>query len=118
MRMVAHHMMWKLTAQMAMITFREPSLMCISTNLKNSLPASPQQREMMDQAAAQLAQDNCELTCFIQKAAVEKASPEMDKRLSTEFQLRKHTRQEGCRYCDPVALTYQAEWMPEQIRSG
>lgn len=38
----------------------------------------------MDQAAAQLAQDNCELACcFIQKTAVEKAGPEMDKRLAT-----------------------------------
>lgn len=46
--------------------------------------ASPQQREMMEQAAAQLAQDNCELACcFIQKTAVEKAGPEMDKRLAT-----------------------------------
>lgn len=103
---------------------------------------------MMDQAAAQLAQDNCELACcFIQKTAVEKAGPEMDKRLATvsvqhlpfkffvsclrkylitrtsvtffhsqEFELRKHARQEGRRYCDPVVLTYQAERMPEQIR--
>lgn len=43
-----------------------------------------QQREMMEQAAAQIAQDNCELACcFIQKTAVEKAGPEMDKRLAT-----------------------------------
>lgn len=103
----------------------------------------------MEQAAAQLAQDNCELACcFIQKMAVEKAGPEMDKRLATvslkcleftslkawlypfkikvtfyffiliwqEFELRKHARQEGRRYCDPVVLTYQAERMPEQIR--
>uniref|UniRef100_A0A8I3MQR4 CCR4-NOT transcription complex subunit 1 n=1 Tax=Canis lupus familiaris TaxID=9615 RepID=A0A8I3MQR4_CANLF len=83
----------------------------------NPTTASPQQREMMDQAAAQLAQDNCELACcFIQKTAVEKAGPEMDKRLATEFELRKHARQEGRRYCDPVVLTYQAERMPEQIR--
>lgn len=33
-----------------------------------------------------------------------------------EFELRKHARQEGRRYCDPVVLTYQAERMPEQIR--
>uniref|UniRef100_A0A4X1UWG4 CCR4-NOT transcription complex subunit 1 n=1 Tax=Sus scrofa TaxID=9823 RepID=A0A4X1UWG4_PIG len=122
MRMAAHHMMRNLTAGMAMITCREPLLMSISTNLKNSFAsalrtASPQQREMMDQAAAQLAQDNCELACcFIQKTAVEKAGPEMDKRLATEFELRKHARQEGRRYCDPVVLTYQAERMPEQIR--
>lgn len=35
---------------------------------------------------------------------------------SQEFELRKHARQEGRRYCDPVVLTYQAERMPEQIR--
>ncbi|XP_021112627.1 CCR4-NOT transcription complex subunit 1 isoform X9 [Heterocephalus glaber] len=122
MRIAAHHMMRNLTAGMAMITCREPLLMSISTNLKSSFAsalrtASPQQREMMDQAAAQLAQDNCELACcFIQKTAVEKAGPEMDKRLATEFELRKHARQEGRRYCDPVVLTYQAERMPEQIR--
>ena len=33
-----------------------------------------------------------------------------------EFELRKHARNEGRRYCDPVVLTYQAERMPEQIR--
>ncbi|XP_053558399.1 CCR4-NOT transcription complex subunit 1 [Bombina bombina] len=122
MRLAAHHMMRNLTAGMAMITCREPLLMSIASNLKNSFAtalraASPQQREMMEQAAAQLAQDNCELACcFIQKTAVEKAGPEMDKRLATEFELRKHARQEGRRYCDPVVLTYQAERMPEQIR--
>ncbi|XP_041077409.1 CCR4-NOT transcription complex subunit 1-like isoform X2 [Polyodon spathula] len=122
MRVAAHHMMRNLTAGMAMITCREPLLMSIASNLKNSFATAlraptQQQREMMEQAAAQIAQDNCELACcFIQKTAVEKAGPEMDKRLATEFELRKHARQEGRRYCDPVVLTYQAERMPEQIR--
>ncbi|XP_036399218.1 CCR4-NOT transcription complex subunit 1 isoform X8 [Megalops cyprinoides] len=122
MRVAAHHMMRNLTAGMAMITCREPLLMSIATNLKSSFAAAlraptPQQREMMEEAAARIAQDNCELACcFIQKTAVEKAGPEMDKRLATEFELRKHARQEGRRYCDPVVLTYQAERMPEQIR--
>ena len=45
---------------------------------------TPQQRELMEEAAARIAQDNCELACcFIQKTAVEKAGPEMDKRLAT-----------------------------------
>ncbi|XP_034032868.1 CCR4-NOT transcription complex subunit 1 isoform X2 [Thalassophryne amazonica] len=122
MRVAAHHMMRNLTAGMAMITCREPLLMSIATNLKNSFATAlraptPQQRELMEEAAARIAQDNCELACcFIQKTAVEKAGPEMDKRLATEFELRKHARQEGRRYCDPVVLTYQAERMPEQIR--
>ncbi|XP_029951285.1 CCR4-NOT transcription complex subunit 1 isoform X6 [Salarias fasciatus] len=122
MRVAAHHMMRNLTAGMAMITCREPLLVSIATNLKNSFNAAlraptPQQREMMEDAANRIAQENCELACcFIQKTAVEKAGPEMDKRLATEFELRKHARQEGRRYCDPVVLTYQAERMPEQIR--
>ncbi|XP_051917905.1 CCR4-NOT transcription complex subunit 1 isoform X5 [Hippocampus zosterae] len=122
MRVAAHHMMRNLTAGMAMITCREPLLVSIAANLKNSFAAAlraptPQQREMMEEAAARVSQENCELACcFIQKTAVEKAGPEMDKRLATEFELRKHARQEGRRYCDPVVLTYQAERMPEQIR--
>lgn len=36
--------------------------------------------------------------------------------LVQEFELRKQARQEGRRYCDPIALTYQAEIVPEQIR--
>lgn len=57
-----------------------------------------------------------ELACaFIQKTAMEKAIPEMDKRLLNETELRKLARQEGRRYCDPIAK-YQAERMPEQIR--
>ncbi|XP_032816690.1 CCR4-NOT transcription complex subunit 1 isoform X5 [Petromyzon marinus] len=131
MRAAAQHMMRNLTAGMAMITCREPLMVSIANNLKNNFlatlrvsldehiigPATFPQKDIIDQAANQLAQDNCELACcFIQKMAVEKAGPEMDKRLATEFELRKHARQEGRRYCDPVVLTYQAERMPEQIR--
>ena len=38
-------------------------------------------------------------------------------RLNVEFELRKLARKEGRRYCDPVAVTYQSERMPEPIRS-
>jgi len=56
-----------------------------------------------------------ELACaFVQKTAIEKAVPEMDKRLVNEIELRKIARQEGRRY-DSLAK-YQAERMPEQIR--
>lgn len=62
--------------------------LCLSTSwLQNCLfsqAPTPQQREMMEEASARIAQDNCELACcFIQKTAVEKAGPEMDKRLAT-----------------------------------
>lgn len=46
--------------------------------------ATPQQKEMIDHTAQIAAQDNMELACaFIQKTAIEKAVPEIDKRLMT-----------------------------------
>ncbi|CAH1997116.1 unnamed protein product [Acanthoscelides obtectus] len=126
-RLAAHYMVRNLTAGMAMITCREQLLSAINTHLKQALLAqlvSPtaQQKDMIEQAASVIANDNMELACaFVQKTAVEKAIPEIDKRLMSEYELRKMARQEGrifdCRrYCDAIALTYQAERMPEQIR--
>lgn len=46
--------------------------------------ATPQQKDLVEQAATIAAQDNMELACaFIQKTAIEKAIPEIDKRLLT-----------------------------------
>ncbi|XP_033331917.1 CCR4-NOT transcription complex subunit 1 isoform X4 [Megalopta genalis] len=121
MRTAARHMVRNLTAGMAMITCRDQVLASISTNLKQAFLTSmmgttPQQKELAEQAANVVAADNMELACaFVQKTAIEKAIPEMDKRLLNEIELRKIARQEGRRYCDPLAK-YQAERMPEQIR--
>jgi len=122
MRAAAHHMVRNLTAGMAMITCRDQLLLSINSNLKtvflnNMVQATQQQKDMVEQAATVTAQDNMELACaFIQKTAIEKATPEIDKQLITEFERRKHARAEGRRYCDSAVLTYQAERMPEQIR--
>lgn len=70
----------------------------------------------MESAAAVLATENMELACaFIQKTAVEKALPELDKRLMNEYEMRKLARQEGRRYYDQM-LTYQTERIPERVR--
>ncbi|XP_011335843.1 CCR4-NOT transcription complex subunit 1 isoform X2 [Ooceraea biroi] len=120
-RTAARHMARNLTAGMAMITCRDQILASISTNLKQAFIAAlitttPQQKDLVEQAANVVAADNMELACaFVQKTAIEKAVPEMDKRLVNEMELRKMARQEGRRYCDPLAK-YQAERMPEQIR--
>ncbi|KAK6167378.1 hypothetical protein SNE40_021420 [Patella caerulea] len=122
MRSAAHSMVRNITSGLALITCREPLFINISNNLKTAFMATlrganPAQKTVIEEAAQALAQDNTELACaFIQKTAVDRAIPEMDKRLSSEFDLRKHARTEGRRYCDPVVLTYQAERMPEQIR--
>ncbi|XP_060519791.1 CCR4-NOT transcription complex subunit 1 isoform X2 [Cylas formicarius] len=122
MRMAAHYMVRNLTAGMAMITCRDQLLTAISTHLKQALNAnlvtpSGQQKDMIEQAANIVATDNMELACcFIQKTAVEKAIPEIDKRLISEYELRRMARKEGRCYCDAIALTYQVERMPEPIR--
>lgn len=122
MRIAAHHMVRNLTAGMAMITCRDQLLLSIGSNLKSAfsaqlMSATQQQKDMCEQAATITAQDNMEVACaFIQKTAIEKAIPEIDKHLMAEYERRKHARNEGRRYCDPGVLTYQAERMPEQIR--
>lgn len=101
MRTAAHYMVRNLTAGMAMITCRDQLLTSISAQMKLALQsamvgATAQQKEMIEQAAGAVAQDNMELACaFIQKTAVEKAIPEIDKRLVSEYELRKIARQEG-----------------------
>ncbi len=50
--------------------------------------ATQPQKELIEQAAQLVATDNTELACaFIQKTAVEKAIPEIDKRLATVSRL-------------------------------
>jgi CCR4-NOT transcription complex subunit 1 len=123
MRLAAHSMVRNLTAGMAMITCRDHLLQSIKAHLKNIMQSVgrvmlPGHMDTIDLAVAVIANDNVELACaFIQKKAVEKAIPEIDKRLNVEIELRKLARKEGRRYCDPVALTYQSERMPEPLRS-
>ncbi|XP_030040329.1 CCR4-NOT transcription complex subunit 1 isoform X2 [Manduca sexta] len=122
MRTCAHHMMRNLTAGMAMITCREQIISTISANLKTAfitalMPSTQQQKEIIESAAAVLATENMELACaFIQKTAVEKALPELDKRLMNDYEMRKIARQEGRRYYDAMVVSYQTERIPERVR--
>lgn len=98
MRTAAHYMVRNLTAGMAMITCRDQLMSSIQSNIKSAFSTSitPQPPELCDIAATQLAADNAELACaFIQKTAIEKAIPEIEKRLAADFEVRKIARQEG-----------------------
>lgn len=101
MRSAAHCMVRNLTAGMAMITCRDQLLASINTHLKSALQnamigATTQQKDLAEQASNVVAQENMELACaFIQKTAIEKAIPEIDKRLVNEIELRKLARNEG-----------------------
>lgn len=123
MRAAAHHMVRHMTAGMTLITCREPLVLSMRNHLTTAFAtavraAVPQpSKESIEQGAQMLAQDNVDLACaYLQKMAVEKAIPELDKRLSHEFELRQQARQEGRRYCDPVSVAYHNEHMPDALR--
>ena len=131
MREAAHHMVRNLTAGMAMITCRDHLHLSIKNNLTHFMmtigrvgqqngtggsSGAPSQ-EAIEVTVHQIANDNVELACaFVQKKAIEKAVQEIDKLIKNELDARIMARKEGRRYCDPVALTYQAERMPDAIR--
>ena len=85
MHVAAHHIVRNLTAGMAMITCRDHLLLSIKNNLKNIMMTLgrnllPGQVDAIDVTVSVIANDNVELACaFIQKKAVEKAIPEIDK---------------------------------------
>ena len=122
MRSAAHNMVRNLTSGMAMITCRDHLLVTIKNHLKHFMVTlgrnmTQQQQEAIEMTVTVIANDNVELACaFIQKKAIEKAILEVDKRLKLEFEQRLLAKKEGRRYCDPVALSYQADRMPEQIK--
>lgn len=119
MRQAAHYMVRNLAAGMAMITCKDQLIQAIQSNVKRAFSdvMPPQQKDQIEMAANMIANDNVELVCaFIQKWAIEKAIPEVDKALANEFDHRKMARQEGRQFCDHNVLTYQAERIPAQIR--
>lgn len=74
--------------------------------------------KLIDEAAMKLTEDNIELaTSFCTKTACEKAIPELDKRLESEYIARKQARRDGKQYVDPVALAH-AQQLPEKLRPG
>lgn len=96
MRKAAHYMVRNLTAGMAMITCRDQLNNLIQKNIISAFNTSMQQPPELNELATQIANDNTELACaYIQKTAIEKAIPEIEKRLVPDFEVRKIARQEG-----------------------
>ncbi|CAG0913001.1 unnamed protein product [Notodromas monacha] len=125
MRLAAHRIARQLTGSLGWITCREHLTHSVINNLKNTFShnlnlsdMTDQQRSQIDEAATIATGDNIDSACaFIQKTAMETVTMDIDKRLRPDFELRKRHRMEGRRYCDPAALKYQAERLPEQVRS-
>jgi len=121
MRMASQAMSRNVAAGLALITSREPMLQQLKHNihaalLSNLRGQTSAQLKNLEDSAMLLANDNVELCAnYIQKVTLEKIGPEMDKKLSGEFDIRKHSRSEGRQYFDPQVYTYQQEKVPDQI---
>lgn len=122
MRTASHNMVRNLTSGMAMITCRDHLLLSIKNNLKNLMVTlmrnlTPQQQDTIEMTVTVVANDNVELACaFIQKKAVERAIPEIDKKLKGEYESRIIARKESRHHFDADVLAYQSEMIPEKIR--
>lgn len=58
---------------------------------------------MIEEATNSIAEDNIELAqCYIIKFAVERAVPELERRLAAEFEMRRRAKSDGRRYQDPT----------------
>nr|QOW64962.1 hypothetical protein [Lymnaea stagnalis] len=122
MRTAAQAMGRNVCAGLALITSREPMVQQLKLAIQQALVSNirgqqnASQLKTIEDAAVILANDNVEICAnYIQKLAVERVGAEMDKKLATEYEVRKRRRQEGIRYYDPQVFTYQSERMPEQI---
>ena len=70
MRAAAHHMVRNLTAGLALITTREPLLISLSNNLKNTFMSTlrnptQQQKDMVEQAAQVIITTGFSLTLYL-----------------------------------------------------
>ena len=115
----AHYLLRNLLSGMSMITCKDPLLLSITTTLKAAFTSKCPNvnKELIELTANAIAQDNIDAACcFIQKTAIEKSMPELERKLKNEIELRRNARAEGRRYFDSSVLAYQMERMPEPIR--
>ncbi|CAG8737472.1 1769_t:CDS:2, partial [Acaulospora colombiana] len=95
MRNAAHLMVQNLAGSLALVTCKEPLRMSMVTNLKNFLIQNGyNEQSISEQAILMIVSDNLELACsFIEKAAMDKALPEIDESLASSFSNRKKHRE-------------------------
>ncbi|KAK0420410.1 hypothetical protein QR680_014668 [Steinernema hermaphroditum] len=124
LRRAAHLMMRAMTAGMAAITCRDPLQTTMATYLKQyfashlSSIGNPQDHiRAVDEAVAEITADNVELaTSFVVKSACEKASQEVDKRLTADFEERTRAKAEHKKYIGSQTHYHIQQRMPEQIQ--
>lgn len=121
MRDAAHQMAANLAGSLALVTCKEPLRISLVTNARNIfLESGFTEQSLPEQALVGVMQDNLELACsVIEKAAMEKAKPEVDEGLSSAYITRRDHRQRGRSYFwDTGVLTTSqyAATLPEGLR--
>ncbi|KAI8341463.1 CCR4-Not complex component, Not1-domain-containing protein [Chlamydoabsidia padenii] len=130
MRKAAHLMAQNLAGSLAMVTCKEPLRSTMVTNLRNIFLANGLAENLVDQAVHVTVSDNLDLVCaVIEKAAMEKATLEVDEHLMIAFSNRKKHRSQrtGQPYYDvdifsapryPVSLPEPLRAKPDGLQSS
>ncbi|ORZ05070.1 CCR4-Not complex component, Not1-domain-containing protein [Absidia repens] len=122
MRKAAHLMVQNLAGSLAMVTCKEPLRLTLVTNLRNTFLSNGIAENLVEQAVHLTVSDNLDLVCaVIEKAAMEKATLEVDEHLMVAFANRKKHRDQrtGQPYYDIdvfSASRYPAS-LPEPLRA-
>ncbi|CAG8786237.1 18834_t:CDS:2, partial [Gigaspora rosea] len=118
MRNAAHLMVQNLAGSLALVTCKEPLRISMVTHLRNLLLQNGySEQNIPEQAILIVVSDNLELACsFIEKAAMDKAVPEIDESLASSFSNRKKHREP---YYDMTVYSGISRYMsnlPEPLR--
>ncbi|RCH97016.1 hypothetical protein CU098_002737, partial [Rhizopus stolonifer] len=116
MRKAAHMMAQNLAASLAMVTSKEPLRLSVVANLRTIFLAHGLNDSMAEQAIILTVADNLDLMCaVIEKAAIEKATVEIDETLTTAFAARKQHREQRPNQPFVDMETYQMSRFPTHL---
>ncbi|CAB4419785.1 unnamed protein product [Rhizophagus irregularis] len=122
MRNAAHLMVQNLAGSLALVTCKEPLRISMATHLRTLLLQNGfSEQSISEQAILVIVADNLDLACtFIEKAAMDKAVPEIDESLASSFSNRKkHRERTGQPYYDMSVYSGISRYMstlPEPLR--
>lgn len=109
MSQAAHYMVQNLAGSLALVTCKEPLKISMATHVRSLLTQNGfNEHNVSDATVQQIVSDNLDLACsIIEKAAMDKAVPEIDEGLAPAFAARKkHRDRTNQPYFDQVV--YQA----------
>jgi CCR4-NOT transcription complex subunit 1 len=122
MRIAAHCMVQSLAGSLASVSSRDPLKTSMITNLRSLLSTNGfTEQTVPDQIVFIIVSDNMDLACSVmEKAAAEKAIPEIDESLWASFNARRKHREQrpGQPFYDPAMYASQRylQALPESLR--